>query len=327
MTKKSKVGLKNTTKKSSSTRKKSLPLTVKPKFLLDQAVWSPEPVAEAVNVIGFGFEGTACYRKGTAVGPDAIRLASSNIETYSPYLDDDTEGKKIVDLGNLNLGRLIKGKMPLSEKVRYQIEQQWELGVASFNQLNQNRHWLREKIKFLTIGGEHSISYAPLAIALAQFPQLTIIHLDAHADLRDGYEGFHYSHASIMYRIMERLGPGQKLIQFGIRSGTREEFRLMHQKQTLITNPTVFWAALGAISTPIYLRLDLDFFDPAYLPGTGTPEAGGYDFSFLVSLAQQLKQKDFIGADVVELAPSLDPTGNSDVFAAKVIRELLLALA
>ena len=177
------------------------------------------------------------------------------------------------------------------------------------------------------MGGEHSISYAPLMTAIAQFPQLTIIHLDAHADLRDGYEGFHYSHASIMYRIMEHLGPGQKLIQFGIRSGTREEFRLMHQKQTLITNPTVFWAAVGAESNPIYLSLDLDFFDPAYLPGTGTPEAGGYDFAFLVALAQQLKQKEFIGADVVELAPALDPTGNSDVLAAKVMRELLLALA
>ena len=319
-------------KKSSSTQKKTAKikkaaLTLKPKVLLDQATWSTEPVAEAVNVIGFGFDGTACYRKGTAEGPDAIRVASSNIETYSPYLDDDTTEKKIVDLGNLNLGRLIKGKMPLSEKLQYKIEQQWELGVANFNQLNQGRHWLREKIKFLTLGGEHSISYAPLAIALAQYPQLTIIHLDAHADLRDGYEGFHYSHASIMFRILERLGPGQKLIQFGIRSGTREEFRLMHQKQTLITNPTVFWAALGAISTPIYLSLDLDFFDPAYLPGTGTPEAGGYDFSFLVTLAQQLKQKEFIGADVVELSPVLDPTGNSDVFAAKVIRELLLALA
>ena len=189
MSKKIKTTKKTT--KTTKTTKKSLPLTLKPKALLDQATWSTEPVAEAVNVIGFGFDGTACYRKGTALGPDAIRAASSNIETYSPYLDDDTTEKKIVDLGNLNLGRLIKGKMPLSEKQRYQIEQQWELGVANFNQLNQGRHWLREKIKFLTLGGEHSISYAPLAIALAQYPQLTIIHLDAHADLRDGYEGFH----------------------------------------------------------------------------------------------------------------------------------------
>ena len=78
--------------------------------------------------------------------------------------------------------------------------------------------------------------------------------------------------------------------------------------------------------TPIYLTFDLDYFDPSYFPGTGTPEPGGEDFHSFVSICKLLKQKNFVGCDVVELAPSIDPTGNSDVFAAKVVRELILCL-
>ena len=176
---------------------------------------------------------------------------------------------------------------------------------------------------------EHSISYCFIREALKEYPDLLLLHLDAHADLRDGYLGDHYSHASIIRRCLDHFGPKHELIQYGIRSGTRAEYEWMNYYNSLYVSKNKLLEILNKQSTdrPIYLTLDLDYFDPSFLPGTGTPEPGGEDFHSFISIVKVLKNKNFIGADVVELAPNIDKTGNSSVFAAKVVREIVLSIA
>lgn len=269
-------------------------------------------------LVGFGFDGTACFRKGTKHGPDAIRKVSTGIESYSPYLDmdlEDFEGS-LFDLGNV----------PVLETEDQTTN--WQNGTDAFLKVCEGKSLINDKIKVVTLGGEHSISYAPLKVYLENYEDLVILHLDAHADLRDGYEGYHYSHASIIRRALDHMTPNHDLIQYGIRSGTKEEYEWMRDHKTIRTSLNEFIESVIAIddSRPVYLTLDLDYFDPAYMPGTGTPEAGGETFHSFIKLMKILKTKNFVGADIVELAPTIDPTGNSDVFATKVVRETILAL-
>ncbi|MCR9203648.1 MAG: agmatinase [Halobacteriovoraceae bacterium] len=269
-------------------------------------------------LIGFGFDGTACFRKGTKDGPNAIRNISYGIETYSPYLDLDLEdNQNLYDLGNLSVGQT------------EDEDHNWQVATDEFFKLFSSIDLKKEKIRIITLGGEHSISYAPIKTYLQNYEDLVLLHLDAHADLRDGYLGHHYSHASIIRRSLDHFKDSHKLLQYGIRSGTKDEYSWMKENQTLKTSLKEFIDAVEGIdpARPIYLTLDLDYFDPAYLPGTGTPEAGGETFHSFIKLIKVLKNKNFVGADIVELSPSIDPTGNSDVFAAKVLRETVLALS
>jgi len=271
-----------------------------------------------VHLVGFSFDGTACFRKGARNGPDEIRKISYGVESYSPYLNLDLEDFPPV----LDLGNLIIGKGENQHKV-------WKEGSDSFFSLVSEKNLIDNKIKIITLGGEHSISYAPIRTYLNQCDDLVLIHLDAHADLRDGYEGYHYSHASIIRRALDHFSEGHQLIQYGIRSGTKEEYKWMDENKTSCRSQNEFIQRVAEISNerPIYLTLDLDYFDPCFLPGTGTPEAGGEDFHSFIRLIKVLKEKNLVGADIVELAPDLDSSGNSSVFAAKVLREVLLAVS
>lgn len=287
--------------------------------------WSQQTqqlISNAVHLIGFEFDGTACFRKGTKAGPNALRAVSDGIESYSPYLDLDLEDVSFYDLGNLSTQAENCGN-----DHKY-IEAQWQRATDDFCTLFSDAGLKQHNIKVMTLGGEHSISYAPLKTYLAQYSDLVVIHLDAHADLRDGYLDFHYSHASIIRRALDHFGKQHQLIQYGIRSGTKEEYQWMNKHQTLKQSRQEFLASVEQISDtrPIYLTFDLDYFDPSFFPGTGTPEPGGEDFHSFVSLCKILRRKNFVGCDVVELSPEIDSTGNSDVFAAKVVRELILCL-
>jgi agmatinase len=288
------------------------------KEAFDMVPQSDQIQARKVHLLGFEFDGTACFRKGAALGPDAIRMASPGLESYSPYLQDDLEelSNYVCDLGNL--------KIASSDN----CEEQFLHTSKNLTKCIQTQNLKLDKSKFLLLGGEHSVSFGQVKEYLNQYQDLVILHLDAHADLRDGYEGFHYSHASIMKRCLDHFEPTHRLIQFGIRSGTKAEFNWMSEQNTLVNNRNSLIEILEKIpvSRPIYLTLDLDFFDPSFLPGTGTPEPGGEDFHFFIKLIKILKLKNFVGADVVELAPLIDPTGNSSVFAAKIVRELLISL-
>lgn len=278
---------------------------------------SNQLVENSINMIGFEFDGTACFRKGTVEGPNALRDISYGIESYSPYLDKDLEDEKVIyDLGNVVVGETDD------------IDKNWQIGTDNFYEV-VNLDSIKRGTKILTIGGEHSISYAPIKTYLKAFDDLALLHLDAHADLRDGYEGHHYSHASIMRRSLDHFKDSHDLIQYGIRSGTKEEYQYMNENKTIRKSLNDFLESVESISNerPIYLTLDLDYFDPSFFPGTGTPEPGGETFHSFISLMKILNRKNFVGADVVELSPSLDSSGNSSVFAAKVIREVSLAMS
>lgn len=280
-------------------------------FLGSQAVQSIE--AKGIYLLGFGFDGTCSYRGGTRKGPAAIREASTNLEDYSPYLDKDTSQiAPLYDLGNL----------PLHPA-------RWDLMHKIFQQHFDHLDLPGLQSRLVTLGGEHSISLSPISLYLKHYPDLILLHLDAHADLRDGYLGAKYSHASIIRRVLDHFGPDHQLIQYGIRSGTREEFQWMRQQKTLRENLAQLCCDLQAIpdERPIYLTLDLDFFDPAFMPGTGTPEAGGENFLSFIEIIKILYQKNFVGADITELSPDIDPSGASSCFAAKVVREILLSLS
>ncbi len=273
-------------------------------------------MAGSLNIVGVGYDGTACFRKGAAQGPDAIRRVSSQLESYSPSLDLDlVEIPVYYDLGNLKVSQSDNKDADCS-KVH-----------NAFAGLTRGIDLQKNHTRLLALGGEHSISYPFVSKCLQTYPYLVLIHLDAHADLRDGYEGHHFSHASIIRRCLDEFGPYHQLAQYGIRSGTREEFAWMRQEKTLFDSFARFSVWLHELSRkqPLYLTVDLDYFDPAILPGTGTPEADGEDFRSFLEILAILRSKNLVGADVVELAPAIDPTGNSAIFAAKIVRELILA--
>ncbi len=287
-------------------------------FTYEFAVKSDVIKNNSVHLWGFGFDGTACFRKGTKAGPQALREISYGIEGYSPYQDLDLEDyQNIQDLGDFTLS--------YADDVDADFLNATKNLQASIDQLDMKK----DKQRFLLVGGEHSVSYGQIVSHLKQYPDMVLLHLDAHADLRDGYEGHHYSHASIIKRSLDHFGPDHQLIQYGIRSGTKEEYEWMKSNSSLATSRAEFLERVSSIDSkrPIYLTLDLDYFDPGIFPGTGTPEPGGEDFHSFISLVKILKEKNFIGADAVELSPALDASGNSSVFASKVVRELLLLLA
>lgn len=265
----------------------------------------------STHIMGFCFDGTTSFRPGARFGPDALRDASFGLETYSPYLKKDLERYNIIDSGNLPI-----------------YPSKWRITNDYFHGITRDLKLKEDHIKLLTLGGEHSISYGPIRLYLDHYEDLVLIHLDAHTDLRDGYLEEKFSHASIIKRVWDHMDENNELIQYGIRSGLKEEFDFMYKHRTIQENLNDLCEKLTEIknSRPIYLTLDLDFFDPAYLPGTGTPEAGGENFHSFIKILKILNQKNFVGADIVELAPHIDPTGNSSAFAAKCARELLLAM-
>lgn len=267
--------------------------------------------SDTTHLLGFCFDGTTSFRPGARFAPGAIREASYGLEDYSPYLEKDTQDYHIVTMGDLPV-----------------YPSKWHLTNDFFTDMVKDLDLKKDKIKFLVMGGEHSISYGPIVKYLESYPDMVVLHLDAHTDLRDGYLGEKYSHASIIRRVLDHFTPKNRLIQYGIRSGPRAEFEWMKENKTLATSlkECCDWLEEIADDRPIYLTLDFDFFDPAFFPGTGTPEAGGEDFHGFMRILKILNRKNFVGADVVELAPMLDPTNNSACFASKVTREIILAM-
>lgn len=272
------------------------------------ACCSREIVTGRPAILGCPLDVTATYRGGTGSAPDAIRIASDSIETYSPFLDADLEDSPFSDLGNL----------PLSGESLEDSLANIERAVAEI---------LRQEGRPLCLGGEHTVTL-PLARAInTVHPDAMIIHLDAHTDLRDSYEGTYVNHATVIRRVHEITGPG-RLIQLGIRSGTADEFSWMREHGTWMEwGPGLDKTLLRRVgSRPVYLTLDLDVLDPACLPATGNPEAGGWFYRDLERFYAALCEMHLVGADVVELAPGLDPSEAGTITAAKIVRELLLIL-
>ena len=184
------------------------------------------------------------------------------------------------------------------------------------------------KLPFL-LGGEHLVTLGAVRAAVKKYPDLHIVHFDAHADLRDDYLGATLSHACVLRRCHELVGDGH-IHQFCIRSGDRAEFEFAAQHTEMhkfdFTGLAELTAQLCESKVPVYLTIDLDCLDPSCFPGTGTPEAGGVSFLQLLEAIRTVTKANIIGADLNELAPTLDPTGVSTATACKVLRETLIAL-
>ena len=196
---------------------------------------------------------------------------------------------------------------------------------------NYNAEEILKAGKFpLLLGGEHLVTLGAVRAAAAKYPDLHIIHFDAHADLRDDYLGAKLSHACVLRRCHEIVGDGH-IHQFCIRSGEREEFQFASRHTDF--HPFTFEGLEETIrelkekQVPVYFTIDLDCMDPSVFPGTGTPEAGGVSFLELLKAIRTVSQANVVGADVNELAPMLDASGVSTATACKVLRELLLAIA
>ena len=266
-----------------------------------------EPAGCRVGLFGVPYDGTTSFRPGTRFGPAAIRDVSNGLETYCPQLDLDLEDLAFADLGAVDIP--FGAPEPVLEAVR-----------------DCTQAVLNRGLRPLMLGGEHSITAGAVAAVARRHPDLVLVQLDAHADLRDSWLGSHHSHACAMRRCLEVL-PSQQLFQLSIRSGTRLEFEELRRSGRLMADVEALATALEPLrGRPLYLTVDLDWFDPAVLPGTGTPEPGGYLWSDFAALVDVLRRHQLVAADVVELAPQLDPSGISSVLAAKVTRSLLLLL-
>ncbi len=262
-----------------------------------------------IVLFGAPCDSTTSFRPGTRFGPAAMRSESFGIETYSPYQDRDLEELQIHDAGDLEL------PFGAPDQALAQIEAE------------AGRILDAGKIPFL-LGGEHLVTLGAVRAAVKRYPKLCILHFDAHADLREDYLGVKLSHACVMRRCHELVGDG-RIWQFGIRSGTREEFAFMRAGR-VTTEPftlnTLHKLEFPA-GTPVYLTVDLDVIDPSEFPGTGTQEAGGVGFvALLAALRDILGRFNVVALDNVELSPPLDHTGRSTALACKLLREELLSL-
>ena len=181
----------------------------------------------------------------------------------------------------------------------------------------------------LVIGGEHLVTLPAFRAVHEKYPDVAVIHFDAHTDLREEYLGNRLSHATVIRRIWEIIGDG-RIFQFGIRSGERAEWYWSAEGHTKIQKFSVAGLdeTIAALKgRPVYLTIDLDVLDPSCFPGTGTPEAGGVRFTDLLSAAlRTIRGGEIVGCDMVELSPPLDPSGTSTATALKLLREMLLAL-
>ncbi len=250
------------------------------------------PTSKAdVVVVPFGLEQTVSYGKGAAKGPQAIIDASPQLE----YFDEELWLQPHERYGLATL-KPVKIKKPVA---------------AALAQLEKLVEPIVKAGKFpLILGGEHALTPGAIRPFVKKFENLTILHFDAHADLRDGYEGEHYSHAAAMRRCLDF--PGVRVVSVGIRNISLEEARFWEKNKKRVS---IFWArdragwraadivkALG--NCPVYLSFDVDAFDSSLMPATGTPEPGGLFWDDVMTILRAaIRAKKVVGADVVELAP------------------------
>lgn len=266
-----------------------------------------------VVVVPVPFDGTTCYRPGAREGPHAIIDASRNLELYDAELG---RSPYTVGIHTLRAVEIINGD---AEAMVRRVED-------VVGRLVDAGKWT------LTLGGDHLVAIGAIRAHAARHPGLSVLQFDAHADLRDDYEGAHYSAATVMRRTMECCS---RIAQVGIRSLSEPEARLVmerHIPQFLaatiheqVAAGQTDWidAVLAALGDDVYITFDIDCFDPALVPGTGTPEPGGlgwYDAMRLLTAVAARKR--VVGADVVELSPLLEGH-TSPVLAAKLAYKMV----
>ncbi|MEF9991371.1 MAG: agmatinase [Romboutsia sp.] len=265
-----------------------------------------------IVVFGVGFDGTTSNRPGTRFASSSMRSEFYGLESYSPILQLDLEDYNICDIGDLELS------IGNTDIVLHEIYQ------ASKGILNDN--------KFpVMIGGEHLVTLPVFRAIYEKNTDIYVLHFDAHTDLREEYNNSKNSHATVMKRIWDIVGDG-RIFQFGIRSGTKEEFdfslKESHTYMEVSTIDTFSEVVSNLDGKNVYLTIDLDVLDPSILPGTGTPEPGGVTYKEFENIFKVLKKSNvnLVGCDIVELSPDYDNTNVSTITACKILRELSLVI-
>lgn len=265
--------------------------------------------SEAV-IYGMPMDWTVSFRPGSRFGPARIREASLGLEEYSPYMDKHLEEVNYFDAGDIPL--------PFGNAAR------------SLDMVEEYVDKLLADGKFpLGLGGEHLLSWPIFRSLFKKYPDMAIIHIDAHADLREEYEGEPLSHSTPIRKACGLIG-SENVYSFGIRSGMREEFQYakesgMYMAKFEVAQPLKEMLPKLA-GRNVYVTIDIDVLDPAHAPGTGTAEAGGITSKELLEAIVAIADSDVkvIGADLVEVAPAYDPSEQTQIAAAKFIREILL---
>lgn len=265
---------------------------------------SPYPESRTV-ILGCPLDLTASFRPGCRFAPNAIREASWNLESFSPALERDLEDLCVADIGDLLLSS--DPQKALTE-VQQAVEEILSDGKVP-----------------VILGGEHLLSLGSIRAFRDLYPEVRVLQIDAHADFRDEYLGASLSHATVMRRVSEELGPG-RVFQVGVRSWDRKEREEARGMATFLGEGPPPDLPPEVLRGPLYVSLDLDVLDPSVCPGVGTPEPGGWSFKELLGFLYGLPWERVIGVDMVELAPPHDPSGTSAVVSAKVLREILLML-
>jgi agmatinase len=264
--------------------------------------------AQAV-IYGMPMDYTVSFRPGSRFGPQRIRESSVGLEEYSPYLDRHLEEIRYFDAGDLLL--------PFGNPAR------------SLDMIGDFVGKLLSDGKIpVGLGGEHLVSWPVIREVFAKHPDLHLIHIDAHSDLRESYEGEPLSHSTPIRKAAELIG-GKRVYQFGIRSGMREEFQWARENVNFypfdVLEP-IRKALPELAGKPVYVTIDIDVLDPSAAPGTGTAEAGGITSKELLAAVHEIAKSgaNIVGFDLVEVAPIYDPTEQTPIVAAKLIREMLL---
>jgi agmatinase len=253
---------------------------------------------------------TVSFRPGSRFGPGRIREASVGLEEYSPYLD-----RSIIDLAYFDAGDLM---LPFGNAAKsLDIIADFVRGVLADGKIP------------VGLGGEHLVSWPVIQEVYKQYPDLAIIHFDAHTDLREEYEGEPLSHSTPLRKAAELMGPSN-IYQFGIRSGSKEDWTYakesgIHFHPFEVAEPLK--RELPSLEgRPVYVTIDIDVLDPSAAPGTGTTEAGGITSKELLEAVHAIARSgvNVVGFDLVEVAPIYDPTEMTPIVASKIIREMLL---
>ncbi len=283
-------------------------------------IGSADSVEGVRNVIlGIPMDETCCFRPGTRLGPREIRYYSDNLETFSVAQGKELAEGSFYDAGDLEL--TIGAPDRTLDEIAEAVGEILDRGQRP-----------------ICIGGEHLVT-AGIARAFAtRYPDLCVLHVDAHYDLRDEWLGSKLSHATALRNVWKSCGMStddkpSRLVQIGIRSGPKEEWEFAREHVPQFTpegsdQVVAFldeWA-LRWKGRPVYCTFDIDAIDPAYAPGTGTPEPEGLTSREALAIMRSLANFDLVGFDLVEVSPPWDHSGITAALAATMIRELLIAL-
>lgn len=277
--------------------------------------------AEGVRdvILGIPMDQTCCFRPGTRLGPREIRYHSDNLELFSIEQGRELPEGSFYDAGDVEL---TTGNLEATmEEIATAVAQILDAGQRP-----------------ISLGGEHGVTAGIIRAFGPRFPDLCVLHVDAHYDLREEWLGSTLSHATALRNVWNTCGftaedDPARLVQIGIRSGPVEEWRFAqaHVPQFMpdgvasLVDFLEVWAERWR-GRPVYCTFDIDAVDPAYAPGTGTPEAGGLSSREALAVMRTLAKFDLVGFDLVEVSPPWDPSGITPALAAKMVRELLIAL-